>query len=285
MATIPARVRERLVSGIKRFQPVLQAAKSRDVNESDTVTIVKDMLAEVFGFDKYTEITSEYSIKSTYVDLATRVEGQLINMVEVKAIGLELKDSFVKQAVDYGSNEGVDWVILTNGVIWQVYKIIFAKPIEQELVLTIDFMSLNAKRDDDLEALFMLSREGYSKSVLGTYHTQRQALNRYFVAAILLTEPVMDIVRRQLKKISPDVKIDSEQVEVVLVNEVMKREVLEGEKAAEAKKKVGKLTGKVVRRVRKVKVAGKDGAPDQEVEEEVIEAVDADGSTDELAEG
>lgn len=34
MATIPKRVEDRLVAGLKKFQTVLTAAKSREVNES-----------------------------------------------------------------------------------------------------------------------------------------------------------------------------------------------------------------------------------------------------------
>ena len=63
MASIPKKVAERLVVGIKRFQPILTAAKTRDVGEADTVTIVKDMLSDVFGYDKYSELTSEFSIR------------------------------------------------------------------------------------------------------------------------------------------------------------------------------------------------------------------------------
>ena len=51
MATVPKKVAERLAVGLKRYQPILDAAKARDVNESDTSMIVSDMLAEVFGFD------------------------------------------------------------------------------------------------------------------------------------------------------------------------------------------------------------------------------------------
>lgn len=59
MANIPKKVIERLVTGIKRYQPILSSAKARDVGETDTVTIVKDMMADVFGYDKYTELTSD----------------------------------------------------------------------------------------------------------------------------------------------------------------------------------------------------------------------------------
>jgi hypothetical protein len=39
MPSVPKKVYERLVAGIKQFQPILASAKSRDVNEADTVTI------------------------------------------------------------------------------------------------------------------------------------------------------------------------------------------------------------------------------------------------------
>ena len=64
--SIPAKVAERLAVGLKRFQPVLTSAKTRDVNESDTSMIVTDMLAEVFGYDKYHEITRELCIRGTF---------------------------------------------------------------------------------------------------------------------------------------------------------------------------------------------------------------------------
>ena len=76
MASIPNKVKDRLVAGIKRFQPILSSAKARDINESDTVTIVNDVLAYVLGYDKYSEITSEFVIRGTYVDLAIKIEGQ-----------------------------------------------------------------------------------------------------------------------------------------------------------------------------------------------------------------
>ena len=139
MAALPKKVHERLVAGIKQFQPILASARARDVNEADTVTIVKDMLAHVFGYDKYSELTSEFAIRGTYCDLATKIDGALATLIEVKAIGLELKDSHVKQAVDYAANQGVEWVMLTNGVYWRVYHVIFGKPIDHELIVDADF--------------------------------------------------------------------------------------------------------------------------------------------------
>lgn len=247
MANIPSKIGDRIVSCLKRFHPVLSSAKARDVNESDTVIIVTDMLSEVFGFDKYSEVTSEHAIRGTFCDLAISIEGKVQFLIEVKAIGLELKDAHVKQAVDYAANKGVDWVLLTNGTNWRVYKITFAKPIDQELVAEIDFLAVNPKTEDEMALIFMLTKEGWLKQVLGSYHEQKQALNRFFLGAMILTDSVLDVIRRELKRACPDVKIHNEQIQNVLLQEVLKREVVEGEKAEEARKKVARAASRQLR--------------------------------------
>lgn len=247
MASIPKKVSERLFTGVKRFQPILAAAKARDVGETDTVTIVKDMLADVFGYDKYAELTSEFAIRGTYCDLAIKLDGRLATLIEVKAIGIELKEAHVKQAVDYAANQGVEWVLLTNGIRWCVYHVFFTRPIEQELVVDIDFASINPKSDADIELLYLWCKEGWQRSALGEFHTQKQALSRFYLGAMVLSDPVLSVIRRELRRLSPDVRIDVDQIRAALVNEVMKREVVEGEKAEEAKRKVSRAAGKSLR--------------------------------------
>lgn len=247
MAVIPKKVAERLVAGIKRYQPILAAAKARDVGEADTVTIIKDMLADVFGYDKYAEVTSEYAIRGNYCDLALKIDGQLQTLIEVKAIGLDLKEHHVKQAIDYAANQGVDWVLLSNGICWRIYHVIFAKPIDQELVVNIDFCALSSRSEGDLDLLYLWCKEGWQRSVLGEYHTQKQALSRFFVSAMLQTDPVLEVIRRELRRVSPDVRIDVDQLKAVLINEVIKRDTLEGDKAEEARKKIAKAASKLLR--------------------------------------
>lgn len=247
MASIPKKVTERLIAGIKKYQPILASAKARDVGEADTVTIIKDMLADVFGYDKYSEVTSEFSIRGTFCDLAIKTDGALQTLIEVKAIGLDLKDPHVKQAIDYAANQGVDWVLLTNGMCWRVYHLTFSKPIEQELVVSIDFSTLNTRSENDIELLYLWCKEGWQRSVLDEYNTQKQALSRFFVGAMLQTDPVLEVIRRELRRISPDVRIDIEQIKSVLADEVIKRDVLEGEKADDARKKIARAASKSLR--------------------------------------
>jgi hypothetical protein len=247
MPAIPSRVATRLTNGLKRFQPIIEASKARDDGEGDTAIIVTDILAEVFGYDKYNDLTAEFAIRGTYCDLAIKLDGTVQALVEIKAIGSELKEPHVKQAVDYAANQGVDWVILTNGASWRVYRVLFSKPIEQELVVEINFCALNPKIASDMDGLYLFTKEGWAKSALGDFHSQRQALSRFFLGAMVLSDPVVEVIRRELRRVSPDVRIDLEEIRNVLSSEVIKREVVEGDKADEARKKIARAASKVLR--------------------------------------
>lgn len=253
MAPIPTKVSGRLIAGVKKFQPILATAKSRDINESDTVLILTDMFAEIFGYDKYSEITSEFAIRGTYCDLATRVNGKILFLVEAKAIGSDLKDAFIKQAVDYAANLGVDWVILTNGILWRVYKISFTKPIEHEVILEFDFLSLNIKNPEHIDYLWLLSREGWLKSLLEEFHEQKQVLSRFSIGALIISDSILDTIRKELKKISPDIKIEKDQIKKVLTQEIIKRDVLEGDKAQEAVKNINRAISRISKAKEKLK--------------------------------
>lgn len=241
---IPSKVATRLAAGIKRFQPILENAKTRDVNESDTVTILTDILQEIFGYDKYADITSEHSIRGTFCDLAVKHDGNLTLLIEAKAVNTELKDNFVKQAVDYASNQGIDWVILTNGIQWKIFKIIFTKPIENELLYEFDFQSLSHKNEEHLELLWMISKESWTKSLLGDYHAQKQALNKFSLASLILSDSIVEVLRREIRKLSPGIKVDLEEIRNVLHLEVLKRDCLEGEKADAAKKLISRAANR-----------------------------------------
>lgn len=243
MVTINAKEKERLMKGVKKFQPVLTKARNADINESDTVTIITDMLCDIFGYDKYENVTSEYAIKKTYCDLAIKLDDDVKFLIECKAAGLELKDDHIRQATNYSADSGIEWVVLTNGTIWKVYKILFTKPVEKVLVYEFDFSVINAKKQGDLENLHYLSKEAFlknSKATLDDLYSQKQILNRYIIGQIMLSTPVLDAVRKTVKKLFPDVKVDNEELHSLMTSEIFKREIIEGDSAEDANKKVAK---------------------------------------------
>ena len=93
----------------------------------------------------------------------------------------------MKQAVDYAANQGVEWVVLTTGVLWQVYHVTFAKLIQHELVVDFDLLAVNPRNSAHIETVGLLAKEGWQKARLGEYHSQKQALSRFVLALLVVT--------------------------------------------------------------------------------------------------
>lgn len=234
MANIPQKVAERLASTIKKYQPILITAKNQDKNEADTVTIIANMLHEVFGYDQYSEITKEFAIKNTFCDLAIKIDGSVKFLIEAKAIGIKLNDNHIAQATTYGAKEGIDWVVLTNGIHWIIYKMNYGSKIAHKQISAFDFLELKPKSATDHDQLFILCKEGLKKDAIEEFHAYKKIVNPFFIASIIMSDNVLDVIKKELKKSSPGLKLDDKEVEVILKNDVLKREVVDSEYASDA---------------------------------------------------
>ncbi len=257
--SIPKKVVKRIQDTLKQYQSVLELQRSRDVSEADTVTVVKDVLSDVFGYDKYADLTGEHAIRGTYCDLAVQFNNKLHLLIEVKAIGMALNERHVKQAVDYAANQGVEWVVLTNGTEWILYHVLFKKPIDKEEIVRFDLLQMNARQEEHLERLFLLSKEGVTKSVLTEFRDRKDATNRFMVAAILLnSESVISAIRREVRRVS-EIMVDADTITRVLRDQVIKRDALEGDSAADAARRYARKGEKSRRR--KTSDSGDSGEP------------------------
>ncbi|MCA9395364.1 MAG: type I restriction enzyme HsdR N-terminal domain-containing protein [Candidatus Omnitrophica bacterium] len=266
MVRIPKKVSERLKKEMSRFQKILKKAKDRDVNESDTVTIITDMLAEVFGYDKYSEITSEQAIRGTYCDLAIKLDGKMKFLIEVKAIGLNLKDNHLRQVIGYGATNGIPWVVLTNGIEWQIYRIKFEKPVNYELVFTLNFAEISTRKQEDQDKAFLLCKEGLEKAAIEEFHDHVQSVNRFMIGAILQSDTVISVIRRELRKMTDGVRVKDDEIRRILIEEVLKRDTVQGEMVKDAMSKIKKAHKKKVKKAsrRKKIVASEEPQPDIE---------------------
>src|SRR5690606_19817682 len=120
------------------------------------------------------DVTSEYAIRSTFVDLAIKVDNHIAFLIEVKAIGADLKENHLRQAVNYAANQGVEWVVLTNGCVWQAHRVTFGKPIDHELVFELDLLTDSPRDCRFKEIAFLLSKEGMTKAAISRFHAERQ---------------------------------------------------------------------------------------------------------------
>lgn len=231
---VPKKAVDRIANNLRKFQAILQGAKARDIAESDTVVIIADMLSDILGYDKYAEVTTEFAIRGTYVDLAVKVGSDIRFLIEAKAVGVDLKDNHVKQAVDYAANQGIEWVILTNGWIWRVYKLHFRQPVDKSLVFDLDLLQLTPRSSTLLDCFGNLSKEGFTPNSMAAIFQQQQATSKFSLAAILQTPALLGALRKELRRLFPGLKVDEEALHSVLIADVLKREVVDSDEAKQA---------------------------------------------------
>jgi hypothetical protein len=230
---VSAKVASRITAQLRTYQGILAQAIKKDSSEGDTVVIVTDMISDILGYDKYQNLSSEHAIRGTYVDLLVSTDNKPRFLVEVKAIGTELKDSYIKQAVDYAANKGVDWVVLTNGIVWRIYKVVFAKPIDKVLVCELNALETNCKGPEAIECFGNLSLEAFSKDTLSDWFHEKQITSKFAVAALILSDAILESVRLQIRRLS-QVRVDTDELRSLLIEEVIKRELIDGDEAKSA---------------------------------------------------
>ncbi len=251
---IPKKSHDRLVAGLKKYQPIVGKLRERDISEADTVTVIKDMLTDVFGYDKYTELTSEQQIRGTFCDLAIKVEGKIYYLAEVKSAGTSLNDNHLRQAINYGAHQGIEWVILSNAIEWKIYRIKFGQPIDYEEVFSFDVTKLSTRSGEDLSKLFMLCRESISSDSLADYHRHAQIVNRYIVAEILQSDAIIGTLRRELRKLFDGVRATEDDLRIILTNDVLKRDTIDGDPPKSAKATVKKAVNAMAKKAAKAAI-------------------------------
>lgn len=74
------------------------------------------------------------------------MDKDLVAFIEVKRVATKLAAKHLRQVQNYALNEGVEWVLLTNGAQWQAYHITAKMPVEVDLALDVDLLSATILR-------------------------------------------------------------------------------------------------------------------------------------------
>jgi hypothetical protein len=73
---------------------------------------------------------------------------------------------------------------------------------------------------------------------MGIYHQHISVLNKFTVAQVIVGEQVVGTIRREMRRHFPDLKIEPESIVDLLNNEILKREVLDGDKVKDAQQRL-----------------------------------------------
>ena len=184
---------------MRRFGRPLADLLERDANEGDTRLLVTDFLREGLGFDKHEDLTTECQVKGEFAGYGVRIDRRLVAFVEVKRCTQKLAMRHLRRVQMYAVSEGVEWIILTNGQVWQVYHLTGGLPLIIDPVLEVDLLS-----DDPLaqkaDGLFHLSKEALKRRLLDDLWKAKAATAPKSLSGVLLSEAVVDAVRKELRR-------------------------------------------------------------------------------------
>lgn len=212
-----------MLSALKDYKKKYLSKTLTDLDESGTRIMINNFLTSILGYQELEEIKTEYMIKGTYADYIVQVGGKRYFLVEVKAFSIDLSDKHLRQAINYGANEGIEWAILTNGRQFQLYKILFEKPIAEKLVFEIDFNAEDFNVKDALEQLVYLHRDAVVKKSLADLWSRYSALDPLNIAGLLFSPQVVAFLKKELKS-KYDTKFEEDEI-IESLNDVVCSEI------------------------------------------------------------
>lgn len=224
MALYQDKAKERIKKTLRKFKPIVEQARRNALNEADTRLIVTAILGEGLGWNTFEDISSEQRIKGQYCDYAIKAGDSYLAIVEVKSVATPLSAKHLYQAVGYAVNEGVDWVILSNGADWQLYRVIFGKPVASDLVFQVSLLDEETKPAKKAELLYLLSREAQRGGDLDAYYKKKCALCGSNIAKVLLGEKMLKALRLEMRGLTGH-NASPQEIATLLVEEVLRPEV------------------------------------------------------------
>ena len=184
--------KERIRVFIRKTSKSLADLVARDANEANTRMFITDFLSDALGYSKLDDLDTEYRIRGDFADYGIRIDKQLVAFLESKRATTKLATKHLHQVQLYAVNEGVAWIILTNGVEWRGYHITGGLPVVVDPVFVVDLLGP--------DTVFYISREALMRRLIDELWRQKAATSPKALVAALLSEKLLKELRLEIKR-------------------------------------------------------------------------------------
>jgi predicted type IV restriction endonuclease len=192
--------KDRIRAALRRYAKPLNDLVARDANEGDTRLFVTDLLCDVFGYDKYENLTTEFQVRGEFADFGIRLEKQLVAFIEVKRATTKLGAKHLRQVEMYAVNEGVPWLLLTNGGEWRVYHLAPGMPVTIDLAFVVSLTDSQVPLATKIDQLFYLTKEAMKRDLIESLWKQQAATAPAQLLKALNAPAVVAEIRREIRK-------------------------------------------------------------------------------------
>ena len=99
----------------------------------------------------------------------------------------------------YAVDEGVEWMILTNGQVWQVWHLTAGLPVQLDMALEVDILG-DGSPTHKADILFYLSKEAFKRHLIDDLWQVKAATSAKSLGAVILSETIVDQIRKELRR-------------------------------------------------------------------------------------
>ncbi len=147
---------------IEELQVQLKKHRRSNLKELPTRTIFIDSMLGALGWDVRDpdEVELEYpTIDGKSVDYALKIGEEPAILLEAKALDDSLDDvKAITQVVGYATNAGIDWCVLTNGILYKIYRSSEKVPAPDKLLFEVSIDPENTSEQSIEQMASHLSR-------------------------------------------------------------------------------------------------------------------------------
>lgn len=191
---------EKALAGFKSLHGRLQNLAQEAGNKEEQVRIwCMDALRTALGYDNE-DLETERKVLNGRIDIAIKKDGRVMTVIECKAIRSRLGSSVLDQAGTYAATLSANWVVLTNGDIWKLYRVIPRHGHEptMELVFDVALLDDDGISERDAENLYLLTARAMSCGDTEKAYHRMVCKNSLRLRAALFSERVVKAMRLEL---------------------------------------------------------------------------------------
>ncbi|WP_186759521.1 hypothetical protein [Arthrobacter alpinus] len=128
-----------------------------------------------------------------------RIDKQLVAFIEVKRISQKLNERHLRQVQMYSVNEGIEWMVLTNGAVWQAHHLTGGLPVIVNMAFEIDLLG-PAPLEEKAELMFLPHREALKRRRIDELWKHSAATEPKALLELILSDTMLEQIRKEVKR-------------------------------------------------------------------------------------
>ena len=191
---------ERALDGFRLLHPRLKEISQNPSSSEEQVRVwCIDAIRSALGY-RDEEIDTECRVLSGRVDIAIKKDNRILIVVECKNIRSRLGGSVRDQGGAYAATLSAEWMVVTNGDLWKLYRVVPRNGQEPKLELIFDISLLDEDgiSDRDAENLYLLTSRAMTCGDTQKVYHNVCCLSSLRLRSALFSERVVKAMRLEL---------------------------------------------------------------------------------------